>query len=315
MAVLLGRIELEAPHLWRDHPPRIHHTKKQALLALAGGIERTPRGSLVVTRWAPGELGPVGPSVETRGVDGRFTYDDPECWHVNFADTELFAFYGGPAFAQDEIQVAEHPLLASVRLALASGAHGAELKALTRERDRPTPVLVRNVERWCAIDTAPELAMPYGIYGQKLGRASDEVLQQAVTRLDGSTSNILAIVAPQGSGRYTADQIRDVLVTAVTGFSAARLESPSGSTRVRIHTGHWGTGVFGGSRVLMASAQVIAARIAGVDLVYHSLDSDGVDAFAEGRAFGERISEGSSLDAVVNALEARGFVWRSSDGN
>ena len=32
-------------------------------------------------------------------------------WDVNFADPHLFFACGGPLFAQDEIQVAEHPIL------------------------------------------------------------------------------------------------------------------------------------------------------------------------------------------------------------
>jgi hypothetical protein len=313
MALLLGRLDLEAARLWRELPPRIHHPKKETLLALAGGLERTPMGSLTVTRWAPGEIGALGPSVEAVGVAGPFVYADPESWHVNFADTELFAFYGGPAFAQDEIQVAEHPLLASIRETLLSGAHGEALVALSRQGDRPTPVLVRGVERWAAIDTNPESAMPHGIYGRLLSRASDATLEEAVTRLEGARSNIVAIVAPQGWGRYTPAQIQDVIVTSTTGFEAARAES--GGARVRIYTGHWGTGAFGGNRVLMAAAQIVAARFAGVDLVYHSLDDDGSLAFLKGRTLAERFAEGTTLEDIVRELDARGFVWGSSDGN
>jgi hypothetical protein len=53
------------------------------------------------------------------------------------------------------------------------------------------------------------------------------------------------MAAPVGSGRYTREEIELVLLTAFTGFAAARGESPVGS-RVIIHTGHWGTGAFGG---------------------------------------------------------------------
>lgn len=35
--------------------------------------------------------------------------------YVNFADPNMFVAYAGPLFAQDEIQVMEHPTLASVR--------------------------------------------------------------------------------------------------------------------------------------------------------------------------------------------------------
>lgn len=110
------------------------------------------------------------------------------------------------------------------------------------------------------------------------------------------------------------EQIQDIIVTAATGFLGARAESAS-STALRIHTGHWGTGAFGGHRVLMAAAQIIAARIAGVDLVYYSLDEDGARSFDQGRAIAEAISAGASLDTVVSALDAHRFVWGASDGN
>ena len=41
-------------------------------------------------------------------------------WHVNFADPLLFGAYGTAFFAQDEIQVAEHPALAALHEVLAA---------------------------------------------------------------------------------------------------------------------------------------------------------------------------------------------------
>lgn len=316
MVVSRGRIEVDAAQLFREHPPRIRDRQKQFVFERAGGFARVPVGTIVVSRWAPGDLGPVGPRTVSEGVAGPFTYPRPPAgivlWHLNFADPDLFVFYGGPLLAQDEMQVAEHPLLASVREALAGGAG---FPPLTREADGSTPVLVRNVERWAAIDTNPALARPAGIYGNRFAEAPPDVLAQAVTRLDDApASNILAMAAPQGTGRYAPEEIRDVLVTAVTGFAAAKQESVG--QRVRIHTGHWGTGVFGGNRVLMAAAQLVAARIAGVDaLAYHSLDGGGAAAFDEGRALADAVGEGASLDDVVTAFDARGFLWGYSDGN
>ena len=90
MALMIGRVELDASRLWHDHPPQLRHPQKQALLDLAGGLERTARGTLVVTRWAPSDLGPVGPTTTSTGIDGAFRYPRPEvgvhAWHVNFAD-------------------------------------------------------------------------------------------------------------------------------------------------------------------------------------------------------------------------------------
>ena len=113
---------------------------------------------------------------------------------------------------------------------------------------------------------------------------------------------------------YQGAQIRDILVTAATAFAAVRAESTR--ARVCIHTGHWGTGAFGGERVLMAAAQMLSARSAGIDEIrYHSLDDDGVRAFEQGNRIADGFAAGSSLDAVVSPLESRGFSWGTSDGN
>jgi hypothetical protein len=322
MPHLLARATLPATDIWRSHPPVLHHSRKKTLLDLAGGMARVPVGTLAVSRWAASasETPLVGPAQRLLSVAGPFTYPAPEegvdAWHVNFADPELFAFYGGPAFAQDEIQVAEHPVLASVRGFLKSDHGNPLLRAVSREPGRATPVLVRNVERWCAIDMFPALA-PAGIYGRKLARASDDALRQAVRRIErGVPSHILAMAAPQGGyGEYSREQIRDVLDTAIAGFAAARAESAPGS-QVRVHTGHWGTGAFGGHRVLMAAAQIVAARAASIDvLVYHSLDDDGAAALRQGAVIADSIPQGATIDAAVDALAARHFSWGESDGN
>lgn len=45
-------------------------------------------------------------------------------WHINFADKHLFGYYGGGLFAQDEMQAAEIPTLASVRESLVRKTKG-----------------------------------------------------------------------------------------------------------------------------------------------------------------------------------------------
>jgi hypothetical protein len=50
-------------------------------------------------------------------------------WYLNFAHYNLFCAYGGSLFAQDEMQVAEHPPLCSLREALLD----SNIKPLTVE--------------------------------------------------------------------------------------------------------------------------------------------------------------------------------------
>jgi hypothetical protein len=124
------------------------------------------------------------------------------------------------------------------------------------------------------------------------------------------------MAAPQGTGRYSIDEIGLVLATAWAGFSAARLEADPGHFVV-VHTGHWGTGAFGGSRLLMAIVQIVAARLAHLDgLVYHSLDGDGIGTCEEAiRIVTRRLTGSDSVGELIERVAALGLDWGTSDGN
>ena len=240
-------------------------------------------------------------------------------WHVNFADPHLFFAYGGPLFAQDEMQVAEHPVLASLREAL----QVKKMKTLTLEDGRPTPVLVAGAERRCRVKTRPnpEEGRPHGLYGNAFSQASRDAVRRATVPIDPPTvTNLVAIAAPAGGyGTYTEAQIRSILVTAFSGFSAARLETVRlkgpGSPLV-IHTGFWGCGAFGGNRELMALLQVAAAGMAGADrLVFHANTGTGIF----GRAIDRLRAWGAGgpvpVADFVSAVAGEGYAWGVSDGN
>ncbi len=324
---LLARLELDASALWEAHPPRVRHANKKLLLEAAGGLARVPEGRLSVARWRPGRWQPLPErEPELVSVDAAFDYPPPERgverWHVNFANAHLFCAYGASAFAQDEIQVAEHPVLASLLehlIAREQGSAQPALAPLTSDSTGPTPITVHGAERWCSVDTAPELAMPYGIYGRRFDRARPEALRQAVTRVSERFTNIVAMEAPTGYGRYTPEQVGGILSTATTAFSAAREETARENPRVRVvvHTGHWGTGAYGGDRLLMAVAQLVAARFAGLDeLAFHSLDGDGLEVVKSSSRTAARIATpGMSFEEVVLAISELGRSWGVGDGN
>src|SRR5262249_7091825 len=124
-------------------------------------------------------------------------------WCVNFAHHDLFCSYGLGVFAQDEIQVAEHPALASLREALLR----SNTKPLTVEDGVPTPILIQGVERRCSIatDRDPEAGRPFGLYGRQFAQATSEIVERATARLDPPTvTNLIAMEAPSfGKGMYT----------------------------------------------------------------------------------------------------------------
>lgn len=315
------RVSFDAAELVRTFPPNFTHPNKRLVMEIAcpGGI--TASGTLAVSRWQPMglpiELPPAEPVV--RGEVGFFTYASTDAgwcdWHVNFADPVLFGFYGGGLFAQDEMQVTEHPALASIPRALE--AHG--IAAYTVEMHRSTPVLVKGVERRCVVDTAPSLEAGRisGLYGNRFARASELAIRSATRRIDPPTiSNIIAIAALRlGRGAYTRLELDAIVVTALTGFRAAVLESED--QNVRIHTGFWGCGAFGGNRVLMVLLQMMAARLAGVDeLVVHLGDADGSRDLGEAQRTMQCLLAGEpTVDEWISRVLAEGYVWGHGDGN
>jgi hypothetical protein len=138
-------------------------------------------------------------------------------------------------------------------------------------------------------------------------------------------SNIIAMAAPSGGrGRYEADEIDDVIIASLTGFSAARAESRAadgGERGVIVHTGWWGCGVFGGNRLFMATAQILAARAAGVSKLVLHVGSETRDAQIahDAGALADRLvarsGGGCSRQWLVDELAALGLEWGMGDGN
>ena len=122
MANPLERVVFDTSRLMAEHPPQWRHPNKRAGYEIACPPGSTHAGSLVYSRW---EALPLPETVNLAGTSSRVTvredvYDYSRVlpsneaveWHVNFADTRLFFGYNSSLFAQDEVQVAEMPILA-----------------------------------------------------------------------------------------------------------------------------------------------------------------------------------------------------------
>lgn len=119
----IRRATLAVDALFAAHPPRWVHRNKKALYQHLCPPGTRHIGELTISRW------PVQPlpltarcasaATQIQLRPDLFTYDAAPSgtieWHLNFAHSSLFIAYGGPLFAQDEMQVAEHPVLACVR--------------------------------------------------------------------------------------------------------------------------------------------------------------------------------------------------------
>lgn len=182
-----------------------------------------------------------------------YDYTDTDGWYVNFADPTLFGFYETDLMAQDEVQVLEHCVLASVR---------ARLGGLARTVDggRATPWLFSGVERFCRV----------AAYGNSFCKMTD--VDGLVTVLDPpQLVNIACMAAPRDEDgtTYTESDIYSIVRTAAVTFSAVL---STGGTRV--HTGNWGCGAFGNNPTVMVACQMLGARAAGLSqLVVHASDA------------------------------------------
>lgn len=310
--------EFDTQRLVSEYPPVWRHPNKLAVYDCLCPADSRQSGRLRYSRWPtlplPERIDVKRSLERVQAQPGFYDYaplstpTDHAEWHVNFADPHLFVAYGSPLFAQDEMQVAEHPALGSLKEALVA----AGSVTLTVEGELPTPILVAGVERRGRIDTT-------GLYGNAFARAPVHAVRRATTRLDPPTiSNIIAIAAPIGEGRYTIDQIDYVLTTAASGFQAAVIDSsaqPGHPIPVVVHSGFWGCGAFGGNRVLMLMLQIVAAGAAGLaQLVLHTGEG-GERAFRDACHTLESIGDRSCLPSdLVASVAALGFEWGVSDG-
>jgi hypothetical protein len=332
----LYRITYDTTSLLQEHPPQFRHPHKAALFKIAypndGALDRA--GAVEVTRWAEHVDEPILlPVTGFRAAvrSGFYDYHPVgDCaapcleWHVNFADPRLFAAYGSGLFAQDEMQVAEHPMLACVREALLAGG----LAAKTSDETGATPILVRNVERRIEVSTNPDASAgrPLGLYGNRFAAAAWDAVRRAARRIEPPTrSNIIAMAAPSGGrGEYSESEIESIFATALTAFAAARDESIRAlgpSCRTIVHSGFWGCGAFGGNRKLMTALQALAARAAKNEhLILHAGNTPGdIEDANRGLevadSLASRCGTSCSLGDLVGRCAMLAYRWGVSDGN
>jgi hypothetical protein len=326
---LIASKTYKTEELVEKHLPILTNGNKKTLFGIA--MKGLHSGSICFSRYnampLPNTFNASGPTklIYHQDVYKYPVYDPNEQieWHVNFADEHLFGFYGGSLFAQDEMQVGEHPTLGSLREAL---SHEKEkgLLPLTAENGKMTPCLIRGVERRVevAVDVNKDLGRPKGLYGNFFRTGSTDAITQAITKLSPPTiSNFIAMEAPKyGSGDYSRSTITKILDTAYTSFLGAKCENHyvTGSEKVKcvIHTGNWGTGAYGGNKTIMALLQMTAAKMAGIyALVYHTFTSEFTKAYLEAETLMNSFSGEINTTQFIDFVEKQKFKWGQSDGN
>jgi len=346
---LHARQTYETAALVASYPPNMKHPNKLKLYSLSCPNGTVHRGQLAVSRWRLMTLPERFSESKIKFVmkESSYGYEPQESgfveWYVNFADRQLFGFYGSPLFAQDEVQANEHPALCSLREALLkSGVPGLEPLTTERKTNIPSPILIMGAERRIRVATDPDAkaGRPDGLYGNAFSWAEEDAIEKAVTKINPPTiTNLMAMEAPKyGRGAYSMQEIKFTIGTAYTAFRAAKHESittgrtiqKDGKTsipRVRIHTGNWGTGAYGGNKVMMALLQLAAARLAlgdGDELVFHTFKSEFSAAYHEAESVlqtllvpdnsSSKTAGAVSCNAFLTLVEGLHLQWGSTDG-
>jgi len=164
-AHLVASLEVKTQDLASTFPAQLNNPNKQSLYDL---VQKEKVRDVVMSfhRYEADSreetLKPELLSTVIDRVEGTFCYKKSEAgwvdFHVNFADADLFRFYGSDLYAQDEHQVSEHPVLGSLLELLKSdrldascvlgsdGGYQLEPRTVKTNGD-PTPIVILNVPR------------------------------------------------------------------------------------------------------------------------------------------------------------------------
>jgi hypothetical protein len=233
--------------------------------------------------------------------------------HVDFANASLGgAWMDERAFAQEEVAFIENAGLAVV------ACFAQRKNLLTREGiNAPAPILIEGAER----------VAHFRSYG---GRAANMSKSQLVADENFEitnpclSTNWLAIAAPDARGKVTGNswkgasekEIRsafeDIFSTAHAGFTMAKTVGEGKA--LRINTGQFGCGVFSNSLAISTAAQMLAAKLVGVEeIVFHDYSKANKDLFiAVENIVSEKLAAmdpntGTVQDAINAILQSKRF--------
>jgi len=118
--------ELKSKDLYEKYPPQFKDKNKRFIFDLLNKNNKylpSPNKSILVTRWKP-----FIPIIESNNSTSTTVSFQPNVfnykpdgdnqtveWYLNFANSDLFAYYGGSLLAQDELQVLECIELGALR--------------------------------------------------------------------------------------------------------------------------------------------------------------------------------------------------------
>ena len=318
----LGKVSVKVQDLMKKYPPVFENSVKKEYFEKAAFCHRKQKGIVKISRWSfdterKSPLDFEKHDLDIQNVSDFFSYEegkeDEKIWWLNFADENLFGYYGSDLFAQDEIQTFEHPLLGSVMEYL-DAEKIPEMPSKTKEKTRSTPYLIENIPYWIKVNVNPTLknGEKGNIYGWKFSQSSREDISCGISIIERDwKNNIIAMAAPcGGKGNYSQSELIRLMETVLVAFGAAvKTANLERYTKTIIHTGNWGCGAFGNNKELIYLSQIIAASLVGVDtLIFHGADSDILEeAKNKFHIFQEK--------NLILFLENQNYRWENSDGN
>lgn len=245
-----------------------------------------------------------------------YQYKEAGDYFVIFANATSFGgHYKLGKFAQEEIAFYECSTLFYLDCALEGNLHPATERTYTVPTtitlNSAHPFLVKNVKRDQNLSK-----LPYA----RLSEFSVDNIDGAITPVESpvpfNAIGLAAVNCATKAGQpYSREDIAYMLEAAYLGFGGAKVNSKG--QKATIHTGAWGCGMFLNSVKMSVGIQILAAYMAGVDIVFHGVGNPGCplkeDIINEvnGRVL-EIIAKSQSTDiiAVLHALQERFPPWR-----
>ncbi len=305
------KIQTTVSELERNHQP-IQYYRKNEIFKIAQNAIVEDKEVLIIgvnSKILPKSFiaNKLNIHIEPKAMDYKQETNDT-LWVFNFADPNLVGYHHSCLFAQDEIQVAEHPYMSSCRKLIQDNGYDA---TTIDENGDGTPILLTNIPRMCSVKITNE------IYGKNFEKASIELIKNHIEQFEKATySNIMAICSLNGfSGFYTPSQIGWLMTNLYGAFYNAKRIS---NTNIAVQTGFWGCGAFGGNKTLMVAIQVIVAYIANISSITFYTLEDSKNLFAkEGIKIASDLVkkyDGNTID-IINSLVEMKFLWGKSDMN
>lgn len=172
-------------------------------------------------------------------------------WTADFTNQHLFEHVEEPLLGQEELMALEHPVLYHLHEAL---GRTPDLQPLADGRI----ALIANVGRYGALK---------GLFGSEFASSSPETIDAHLERFENPVfSHLFAISAPQNPD-IGKEHLKELFVKACTAFTAIANQSESLGMKPIAHT----SGAFSPSPLAAALCQILAARVARIELHYYTM--------------------------------------------